>query len=404
MGKAWRLPVFLSGLVLLSQGFLLPSPVIDIATTDWASGFIYKLPPLYLVFAPFCSVADQITLFSYHQAWFFLGWVVLGTLFFLGWRRGGKVLGFFLVFLAWAILVPHPQARLVTDDPNILLIDFHSHTLASHDGRKLPPAFSAERNMRWHANQGYEAGFITDHNRIDAALEAKILSRKEWARNGYRSLEGEEVSLYRTHLVTLGVHEPIDNRPYDSDPAKIPVFLADMHKRNIPVIASIPEYWWYHWDGSQLGTYMDFIKWGITGFEVINSAPKALDFPKDYRRRIIDLCRTNNLPITGISDTHGWGYATSAWNAMRIPNWRSMDPDQLEAAVLNTLKTQGFQAVEVLERARYNSTRFRKLFFSPFIDAGIYWRLLQPLEVMSWLCWIWAFTFVFTRRTRSNES
>jgi len=111
-------------------------------------------------------------------------------------------------------------------------------------------------------------------------------------------LRREEISLWKTHLVVLGNHERIDNRPYDSDPAKVLLFIQEMNKQGLPVIASLPEYWWYHWpsppqtislalppgvsDPDQptggTSTYQ-FIRSGITGFEIINSAPKALDFP-----------------------------------------------------------------------------------------------------------------------------
>jgi len=47
--------------------------------------------------------------------------------------------------------------------------------------------------------------------------------------------------------------------------------------------------------------------------------------------------------MTGISDSHGYGFATAVWNAMRIPGWQHMDPDQLETAVLRTLKTKGLR-------------------------------------------------------------
>jgi hypothetical protein len=381
--------VFFSGLVLAGQGYRLPSPVIDVATRDWASGYTLQLPHLYEFFAPFCGVADRFTILSYHQAIVALLYCLTALLLFFGLRKGTAAIGLFLLFLGWTILIPHSKARLVADDPNILLIDFHSHTSFSHDGRKWPIAFTPDANRRWHAAQGYNAGFITDHNLNEAAQIAKDHSRQDWTQTGYRSFEGEEVSLYRTHLVILGVHERVDNHPYDSDPARIRPFIADMRKRHIPVIASIPEYWWYHWDGSRIGTYMDFITWGINGFEVINSAPKALDFPPAYQREIIGICRQHNLPITGISDTHGWGSATAAWNAMRIPGWRSMAPDQLEAAVLQALQTQGFGAVAVLERARYNPDRFLQLLQTPFMDAGIYWRSLNGTEVVSWLAWLW---------------
>jgi hypothetical protein len=393
MSKTFRLPLFLSGLVLLSQAFPLLSPVRDAATGAWVPGFTLHYSTLYNVLAPFCGVADRLSLLSYHQTFVFLAYFVIGTLLFCGWRRGSIFIAAFILFLAWVILAARPTARLDAQDPNVLLIDFHSHSCVSHDGRK---SFTAESNMRWHRDQGYGAAFITDHNRVESAQKAKAESRRDWQATQYRSLEGEEASLYRTHLVLLGVHERVDNLPYDSDATKIPLFIADMHKKKIPVIASIPEYWWYHWDGSSLGTVDDFIHWGIDGFEIINSAPKALDFPPAYRRHIVELCRAHNLPMTGISDNHGWGYATAAWNAIRLPGWQAMGPDPLEATVLQTLKERGFEAVQVLERARYNPETVPGLLVSPFMNTVIYWRSLEPLQAVSWVLWIWATAFLYS--------
>jgi hypothetical protein len=400
MPKSWRLPMFLSGLVLMSQAFPLPSPVRDAATGAWASGFTLHLPKLYILFAPFCGVAVRLSLLSYHQTFVFLFYLVTGLLFGLGWRRGGLGLLFFLLFLVWVILIPHPMARLVAQDPDVLLIDFHSHTNVSHDGR---PSFTFESNMRWHANQGYGASFITDHNRVEASQNAKALSRANWRETGYRSLEGEEASLYKTHLILLGVHEGVDNRPYDSDPKKIPLCIHDMQRKSIVVIAALPEHWFYHGENSPVGTLNDFIRWGIDGFEIVNSVPKALDFPPASRRNIVELCRQHNLPMTGVTDNHGWGYATAAWNAMRLPGWQSMDPDKLEAEVLSTLKTRGFNAVQVLERARYNPENVAGLLLSPFVDALLYWRSLQSLEAVSWVVWIWITTFLYSFACRKKN-
>jgi len=385
----------------MSQAFALPSPVRDAATGAWAQGFSLQLPSLYVLFAPFCGVAVRLSLLSYHQAIVFLIYLTMILLFGLGLRRAGFGLLLFMFFLVWVSLIPHPMSYLVAQDPDVLLIDFHSHSAVSHDGRK---SFSAASNMLWHREQGYDASFITDHNRIESSQRAKTISRDEWRETGYRSLEGEEISLFRTHLVTLGVHERIDNRPYDSDAKKIPVFITDMHKKGVPVIASIPEYWWYHWDGSSLGTVADFIRWGIDGFEIINSAPKALDFPPAYRRHIVDLCRQHNLPMTGISDNHGWGYATAAWNAMRLSGWRQMDPDKLETAVLFALKIKRFEAVQVLERARYNPENLPELLAAPFADAFLYWRSLQPREAVSWVIWIWIMAFLYSFACRKKRN
>src|SRR2546421_4995830 len=115
--KSWRSPLLFSGVVLLSQAFPLPSPVRDAATGQWVSGYSLHLPRLYILFAPFCGIADRLTLLSYHQAVVFLVYLVIGTFLWLGIKRGSLALTAFLVFLAWVILVPHPMAQLLAADP-----------------------------------------------------------------------------------------------------------------------------------------------------------------------------------------------------------------------------------------------------------------------------------------------
>jgi len=389
----WRLPLFVSGIFLMSQAYPLPSPVRDAATFAWTSGFHLHLPFWHIVFTPFCSVADYLTALSVHQTKFFCAYLIV--LFFLMFkpRRALLAVALFIVYVAWGALIPRPMGRLTADDPDILLIDFHSHTQYSHDGR---PSFTPEANMDWHRLQGYNAAFITDHNLVDAAEIAKADSTKNWKVTGYRSLEGEEVSLSKTHLVILGNRYKIDNRPYDTNPRRIEDFVADMRKINIPVIASLPEYWFYHWqeraDGG--GDIHDFVRWGMAGFEIINSAPKALDFPPAYRVQIVDLCRTHNLFMTGISDNHGYGYATDAWNALRLPGWQSLGPDDLEKAVIHDLKTRGFLAVQVLERVKYFPANSFQLALSPFANVWVYWRSLQLAQVLAWIAWIWLFALL----------
>lgn len=377
----WRWPLALSVFVLLSQAVTLPAPVRNAATEQWASGFFLTLPPLYVLFAPFCGLADRLVMLSYHQLVVLLGYVIVGSLFFFR-KRAYIPFLFFILFLAWTALAKRPAARLVAKDSEVLLIDFHSHSVVSHDGRK---GFDAEANRQWHIRQGYNAAFITDHNKIDSSKKAKELSRADWQQTGYRSLEGEEISLWKTHLVTLGVPERIDNQPYDSDPAKVKLFIQDMRKRKVPVIASLPEYWKYHWPAQ------NFANWGIYGYEIVNSAPKALDFPLAYRRQIVALCRQRNLFMTGISDTHGYGGATAVWNAMRLPGWQTLDPDQLEKKVLTRLRAGGADAVEVLERARYNPENIAELALTPLANLLIYWRQLSLFEALSWMVWIWIF-------------
>jgi hypothetical protein len=411
--------MFLSGLVLMSQAFPLPSAVRDAATLLPLPQFHLHYPFWHLVFTPFCSVADALTVLGFREEKVLLVWFL--CLCFLSGkvRRGFLMVFLCVVFLVWGGLIARPMGRLIASDPNVLLIDFHSHTQFSHDGR---PSFTPEANRRWHRKQGYNAAFITDHNLVDAAEIAKQASRQDWTSTGYRSMEGEEVSLQKTHLVILGNHQRVDNKPYDGDFGKILGFVVDMHKLGCPVIASLPEYWFYHWNPSPLpagrqahpsplsegrgskgegsGDIYDFVRWGMDGFEIINSAPKAQDFPLPKRLQIVDLCRRQNLFMTGISDNHGYGYATAAWNAMSIPGWQKMNPDELEKAVLETLSTKRFAAVQVLERVRYVPQSTLGLIFSPIAIGCLYWRSLQPLQAVSWLLCIWVIVFLYPRHKK----
>lgn len=390
--KPSRWPLLLSSLFFLSQVHPAPSPVLDATTLIAAPGYRLAFPLWHIIFTPFCSIADYVTILSLRQAEIALIWVIVGAFCLVPWRKVILFIVGFLVFLAWGALIPRPMGALIAPDSDTLLIDFHSHSRVSHDGR---PSFTAEANKKWHWRQGYNAAFITDHNKIDSALEAKNSSSGDWRITGYRSLMGEEISLYKTHLVVLGNAERIDNQPYDSDPQKVWQFISDMRMRGIPVVASLPEYWWYHWR-DDLSKYIGA---GISGFEIVNSAPKAMDFPIDKRMHVIDLCRSHNLFVTGISDNHGYGYATAVWNAMKIPGWSNMPPAVLEVAVLKNLKAYGFNAVRVLERTKYEPRTMLGLVFSPLMNAGLYWCSLQPFQVLSWVGWVWfVFGFAVWRR------
>lgn len=381
MSPRGRVPLLLSGAVLLFQIAPIPSAVRDAATGAWLSGFHFEHPVARLIFTPFCSVADYLTVFSAHQGLVLAGWATF-LLIGLGWKRAVIAASIVIVYLAWGLAVPRPMARLVPDDPEMLLLDFHSHTNVSHDGRKT---FTAARNMEWHHAQGFSASFITDHNRTEAADQAFALAEHDGPTTAYRSLQGEEVSLYRSHWVTLGTEKRIDNRPFDSDPANIPAFFEEAHRQHDLVIAALPEYWEHHW-GPALD---DFVRWGVDGFEIVNSVPRSLDFPPSYRAEIVERCRRENLIMTGASDNHGFGYATAAWNAMRLSGWRSMDSSTLQHAVLSELRRKRFEANRVLERPRFVPSNRVQLILSPLFQFVLYWRTLTPLESLAWVAWIW---------------
>jgi len=401
---AFTLAISATLLILLAQAFRLPSALVDAATGEPLRDFALAFPLAHLLLTPFSAAADYLTFNSARQdkvlvfyllAAYWAAWLALrrrerrtapaSALHGAAKAAGGYLLYLAAVagFLAWAALSQRPMARLLAAHPDDLVLDFHSHTNRSHDGRG---SFGPRQNMAWHTQAGFSAGFITDHNVITASAEARQISREEHASTGYRSLFGEEVSLYRAHVVALAPKEWIYNRPYDGDREGLRRFLGDCGGRfGALCVLSLPEYWLHHWE--ELDQLAD---WGARGVEIVNSAPIALDFPADKRREVVDLCRRRNLFLAGAADNHGWSRAAYVWNVMRVPAQAAMGPDELGKAVALALRRDGFSAVRVVARAKRAPAQGLGIVFDPALGLWTMLRAFTRLQAGVSLCWVWA--------------
>ncbi len=343
---ALRLALLVLGTVLLLSQFVsYPSQVQNIGG-GFDSAVSLEYPAAYRVFAPFFQAADALTLLSMYQHLVFLLFVNLLWLAFRTYMNGIpknprdmmleilKLIGLNLAYAAAAaviVLIPRPMAALRTANPDLLIVDFHSHTNHSWDARR---SFSPRKNLEWHRRAGFNATFITDHNAVSGAEEA--LKDFEAGRvEGILPLRGEEVSLHKSHWAVLGNKSLIPNSKYDRGEEGIRDFLKDVAgSTNVCVIASLPEYWLHHWgEGVE-----KFIGWGAHGFELANSAPIALDFPAAKRGEIANMAYKNSLALTGITDNHGWGSTAQVWSAIEIPGWRGMSRQRVEESVVQSLR------------------------------------------------------------------
>lgn len=388
----------ISAVIVIGQVFHYPSAVKDAVTGGFPEGIRLTYPWAYHLFAPFFQIADHFTILGKVQHFTLLAWLIGGWFLvrlFLQWGQSWnirKVLaeaGRFLIYIvavlgivAAIVLLPRPMARLAADDPDILVVNFHSHSLHSWDGRK---SFSAQRNLNWHARAGFHANFITDHNRIDGSKEGVRLTMENGS-EGILSMRGEEVSLFKSHWVLLGNEEVVDNSPYDRGPEGIERFLKDMRKDDQTiVIASLPEYWRYH--RSELE---EFVRWGVDGFEIINSAPQSLDFTSRSRSVVMDLCRRHDLIMTGVTDSHGWGSTVQVWNAVRLPDWRALERSAIEPALMGTLRKQRAKAVQVLVRVRSEPKDHRLwLALDPLLQIWEASRSMPLFQAVVSLIWLW---------------
>src|SRR5207249_33184 len=181
----------------------------------------------YTMLAPLSNVLDALTFLSLARARAFLAvWVIAlgawGALRrgSLGRRLGRAVIGPLAIVLlgVGAVLLPRPVPALVTSDSSVTVLDYHAHTAASHDGQ---PGWQLADLAAWHAAQGFEASYVTDHNVVfNQTIDEPI-----------RLLPGVEWSVFGQHIVAIGAVAPIDRSVYNRDTRSMLRLFAALHRQ-----------------------------------------------------------------------------------------------------------------------------------------------------------------------------
>lgn len=365
-------------------------------------------PALNLVLAPLFDLWDGVSMLSMRRL---TGLAAGLALLFVAWRiavavkrrrdpDAGPPIGLirelgvlsiaiaaFVAFVMAGLLWHRPMVALRGVPSDLMVVDFHSHTNASHDVRgTLMRGYDANANLRWHQRAGFEATFITDHNTI-RGLPATTSGQRPLA------CPGIEVSAWRAHIVLLGTRDSVDRSPYsDSLGGVLQLLRESERKYGALSIASLPEYDRSHWDNLSA-----FVTAGVDGFEIVNASPKANEFSQSHRDSVIALAKAHNLLLVGVSDSHGWGATSMAWNLALVPGWRKSIPQACDMLV-DQLKTGGTSAVQIVERHHLAPDSRWPLILTPLGVAWETWRALAPSQLLSWLVWVWGVGLVVLRR------
>lgn len=394
------IPVTLTVAILAAQ--LVPAaPLTDPAGAALPSDLQLRVPPLYLVFGPLFTLWDGVSMLSMRRLYGLL--VGLAVLYVVAraalaiarrcarkaptrwWRRVGRevlILGLalvaFVTFVAVGALWHRPMLALAGVPADRIVTDFHSHSNASHDvDDDWLRTLDAASTRRWHARAGFDATFLTDHNTV-ANLPPAGTPQPAPA-----ICPGTEVSAWRAHIVLLGTRDSVHRSRYNGSLDELLTLIRASEARyGARSVASIPEYERYHRD--RLDT---LIAAGLDGFEVVNAAPKANEISIARRDSVIALARAADRFVVGVSDQHGWGATSMAWNLVAAPGWRA-DSARVCDAVLGALDA-GFEAVQVVERHRVRPDAWWPLWLTPVAVVWESWRAMGWALVLSWLAWIW---------------
>lgn len=389
-----RVPLILVAVstAILGSSLFATAPLNDAATGTAAGDARLALPFLYEVFAPICDTLDALSLFSERQHVAFIATCALVYTIFR-WRRGapgaarwsrfGKecalaTLAFLLLVGVYAAgtMLPRPTARLEMASPSAVVVDFHSHTAFSWDGRA---AFTPLENRRWHEEAGFDVAYITDHGSFKGAAEAARLN-PPLAGDGTVILSGIEVRSAGRHLDILGT-DARDSAAYKSDDLNVGVFRRIVRGVNTAspiVLMTLP---------GHLKPQPDAVR--IDALEISDAAPRALSQIDTERSSLLNVARERRYAVVASSNNHGWAHASPAWSVMEIPGWRAMTPDEIDVAIRTTILQRGFGAVRVVERRVAGPVSLVGVAMT--VPAAV-WGLARTIswpERASWLAWVW---------------
>jgi hypothetical protein len=285
------------------------------------------------------------------------------------------------------------MASLALADPDLVAVDFHSHTDASHDGRS---GFDAERNREWHSSSGFNAAYVTDHQTFDGALSA---ARRNPPRSGDGMvlLPGVELRDGDEHPILIGVDPKRmritspdwESAAVEADGGPAPPMLLLSLPGNI---LRIPR-------NETAGTVH------VTAVEAADGSPRGMAQSARDRDEIIALADTLHLALVSASDNHGWGRTAPAWSVMRIPGWRAMTPAALDIAIRRTIIDKGTRAVEVIARRTASAPRNKlESLGAGVVVAAVMMRTISMSDRFSWLVWSWSLCSLSLYRARNNSA
>ncbi len=405
----YRWPLLITLAVGVTAVFSL-SPLVNVVQPHSAAAASLKTPFLYDILAPASTILDTLTVLSPAQYW--ASFALCVVLFFapgivrdLRRPRGFSVshtiisclrfLGGTVAIVGSMLVLWRPMASLSLQDPDLIAVDFHSHTSASHDGRV---DFDVERNREWHQSSGFNAAYITDHRTFDGALSAAERNPPV-AGDGMTLLPGVELRDGDEHPILLGVNPSrtritsadLEGAKVETDGGPVPPILLLTMPGNI---ARIPP-------GEIAGPVR------LTGIEVSDGGPRGMAQAARDKKEILALAEKLHLaPVAG-SDNHGWGREAPAWSVLRIPGWRRMTPASLDVAIRRTLLVRAPGTTYVVARRTVGPPSGRVE--AALAGVAVGWLMLRTMNLrdrFSWILWSWAaalLSLVRARRTRRQH-
>lgn len=406
----------LTVLALVLIGALFPAASVhDAVTLERVPQVSLQRPMSYVLMAPMSNVLDTMTLLSVRQhiatlitllltyaMWWWLRGRGVGSGMTTRRRAirivaqiGAALVGLIAVYAAMAVM-PRPMASLEIA-PNLLAIDFHSHTRYSHDGRR---DWGPEDVRSWHRDAGYHVAYVTDHRTFEGA-------RDGWANNPAQAGQGTTL-LPGIEVVWRGEHVNV----LDADRFYTGIFTAtlrDIDEEALALASSIPGsepvlIETLPGDLSQMRPARGSGTPGVRAIEIVDGAPRGLGQTRREHARIVQLADSFDLALVAGSNHHGWGRTATAWTIMSVPQWRAATPEALSKVIGMQLRSGGRESTRVI--ARYVADTESGLSL-PLTLPLVIWGMIRTLtgdERIVWAMWALAIHLLWRLRRMRRDA
>ena len=393
-GRRWLRWLLLAAGILWMAGAFAAAPLVDAVTGEAVSDASFRLSPGYLALAPVMGVLDHLSLLTDRQhvavllgiAVAYLAVRVTCRLLRRSSGRGlvreaglaGAAVLAVLAVYAFGVLGMRPMVALESHDPDVVVVDFHSHTDSSHDGR---PGFDADSRREWHRSAGFDLAYLSDHDNMDA-VAATRRPNPDLAGEGLSFLAGVEVRYRNQHVVVLGGVDPNGGIPPGEEwPTLIQTIPNNLSRVPLPT-------------RGKLG--------GVHAIELVDADPRGLRQSVEERDLILQIADSLGLTLVSGTNHHGWGRTAAAWNLIRVPGWQYLRPEELGAEIEALVRGGRSDRIQIAERRRLHLYAPRE---TPLVEALTAPRLavhilrsLTFAERLAWLPWIAACVLVAVRR------
>jgi len=290
------------------------------------------------------------------------------------------VLGICFSIFALTLFIPLPNNTIINNSEKSVLVTTHAHTEYSHDG-----LISQKGMWKWHKRNGFDAFFITDHAHHTKSLQFSESQRKEEFHIAPLVMVGQEHS-GTNHLSLLGL-----NGEFDTIGMEDKAVIDSVHKYGGAVFVNH----WFDGKGKEKEFYRSL---GVDGFEIENVGSE-LYYDREIYIELKKYCKANNLIMIGGLDFHGYGRACSLYNALEIPDWKSLGVREKESKILNILKNGPQEKIKVLmykDRDLYGN---KNMILRPFLTFINYFKTLNLIQIFSWIFWVTLFQLFRKRFT-----